>query len=56
MPRLALMLLVAAVLSACADAVIDEVDHSCHGNPARSQGSGCEDMGGQAELIETRSA
>jgi hypothetical protein len=46
MRDLVLMLLIVAVLSACAGVVIDDVDHSCHGNPARSQGSGCEDMGG----------
>jgi hypothetical protein len=46
--RLAAMLIIAAALSACGSApsgpvVIGPVDHECHGNPARSQGSGCED-------------
>jgi hypothetical protein len=45
---LALMLIVAAAVSACGTAAtgpvaIGTVDHECHGNPARSQGSGCED-------------
>ena len=39
----ALLLLVAASLASCSDAVIGPVDHSCRGNPMRSQGSGCED-------------
>jgi hypothetical protein len=46
MRYIALMLIVVAALSACANAVIGPVDHECHGNPARSYGSGCEDMGG----------
>jgi hypothetical protein len=46
--RLALMLLIAAAVSACGNAAIGPVamgpvDHECHGNRARSQGSGCED-------------
>jgi hypothetical protein len=48
------MLIVVAILSACANAVIGPVDHECHGNPARSYGSGCEDMGGGMALIEVR--
>jgi hypothetical protein len=43
----ALMLLAAVALSACASAVIGPVDHSCPANPARGQGSGCEDGGGE---------
>jgi hypothetical protein len=43
MRRFALILIVAASVSACANAVIGPVDHSCHANPARSQGSGCDD-------------
>jgi len=46
MRYIALMLIVVAALSACANAVIGPVDHECHGNRARSYGSGCEDMGG----------
>jgi hypothetical protein len=47
MERLALMLIMAAALSACGNAATGPVatgpvDHECHGNPARSQGSGCE--------------
>jgi hypothetical protein len=45
---LALMFVIAAVISACGtgetgSAAVGPVDHECHGNPARSQGSGCED-------------
>lgn len=45
--RLAVILIMAA-LSACGNAphgpvAVGPVDHECHGNPARSQGSGCED-------------
>jgi hypothetical protein len=54
--RFTLILIAVAALSACASAVIGPVDHECHGNPARSQGSGCEDMGGGMALIETRPA
>jgi hypothetical protein len=43
MRHLALILVIAAILSACANAVIGPVDHSCAANPARSQGSGCDD-------------
>jgi hypothetical protein len=43
MPKLVLILLVAAGLVACAGAAIGPVDHECHGNPQRSWGSGCED-------------
>jgi hypothetical protein len=45
MRHFALMLIVAAVLSACANAAIGPVDHSCAANAARSQGSGCDDGG-----------
>jgi hypothetical protein len=38
----ALMLIIAAFLSACGDVVIGPVDHSCAGNPGRSHGSGCD--------------
>jgi hypothetical protein len=46
--RLALMLLIAVAVSACGNAAtgpvaMGPVDHECHGNPARSQASGCED-------------
>jgi hypothetical protein len=41
--RLALMLTIAASLAACGDAAIGPVDHECHSNPARSQGSGCDE-------------
>jgi hypothetical protein len=46
--RLAVTLIMAAALSACGNAprgpvAVGPVDHECHGNPARSQGSGCED-------------
>jgi hypothetical protein len=40
---LAMMLLVAVAVAACGTAAVGPVDHECHGNPARSQGSGCED-------------
>jgi hypothetical protein len=43
---LALMLVVAAFLTACADAVIGPVDHSCAANPMKGQGSGCDEHGG----------
>jgi hypothetical protein len=47
---LALMLIIAAALSACGaaatrPAAVGPVDHECRGNPARSQGSGCNDRG-----------
>jgi len=45
MRRFALMLIISAVLSACANAVIGPVDHSCAATPVRGQGSGCEDRG-----------
>ena len=45
MRRFALMLIISAVLSACANAVIGPVDHSCAASPVRGQGSGCEDRG-----------
>jgi hypothetical protein len=41
--NLALMLIIAMTASACGDVVIGPVDHECHSNPARSQGSGCDD-------------
>jgi hypothetical protein len=37
----ATMLIIAAAVSACGAAAIGPVDHECHSNPARSQGSGC---------------
>ncbi len=40
---LALMLIIAASLAACGDVAIGPVDHECHANPAKSQGSGCDD-------------
>jgi hypothetical protein len=45
---LAVMLITAAALSGCGNAphgpvAAGPVDHECHGNPAKSQGSGCED-------------
>ena len=40
---LALMLIIAVVVSACGNVAIGPVDHECHANPARSHGSGCED-------------
>jgi len=43
MRHFAVMLLVAAALSACGDVAVGPVDHSCHSNPARSQGSGRDD-------------
>jgi hypothetical protein len=46
MRHIALMLIIAAVLSGCADGVIGPVDHSCAANPARAQGSGCDDGSG----------
>jgi len=46
MRRFALMLIIAASLTACADAVIGPVDHSCAANPIKGQGSGCDDRGG----------
>jgi hypothetical protein len=42
----ALMLIIAASLAACGDVVIGPVDHECHVNPGRSQGSGCDDRRG----------
>jgi hypothetical protein len=44
----ALMLIIAMAVSACGTAAtrpvaVGPVDHECHGNPARSQGSGCDD-------------
>ncbi len=38
-----MMLLVAVAVAACGTAAVGPVDYECHGNPARSQGSGCED-------------
>ena len=46
MRKFALMLIVMAALSACANAVIGPVDHSCAGNPMKGQGSGCDERGG----------
>jgi len=42
-PSLAMMFLVAVAVAACGTASVVPVDHECHGNPARSQGSGCAD-------------
>jgi hypothetical protein len=39
---LALMLIIAVAVAACDTAVSGPVDHECHANPGRSQGSGCE--------------
>jgi hypothetical protein len=42
---LALLLAIAASLAACGDVAtgpIGPVDHECHGNPTRSEGSGCD--------------
>jgi hypothetical protein len=39
--RIAATLIIAAPLSACGTAAIGPVDHECHANAARSQGSGC---------------
>jgi hypothetical protein len=46
MRRLALMLIVAASLSACGTAIVGPVDHSCAANPMKGQGSGCDERGG----------
>jgi hypothetical protein len=43
MRRLTMMLIVAVALSACNTLAFGPVDHECHIDPARSQGSGCED-------------
>jgi hypothetical protein len=40
-----LLIAIAAVLAACGDVAVGPVDHSCPGNPARAQGSGCDDGG-----------
>ncbi len=45
MRHFALMLVIAAVLAACANPVIGPVDHACVASAARSQGSGCGDGG-----------
>jgi hypothetical protein len=45
MRRLALILIVAAALSVCANMAIGPVEHGCVANPQRGQGSGCEDGG-----------
>jgi hypothetical protein len=39
---LVLMLIIAMAVSACGNVPIGPVDHGCHVNPARAQGSGCE--------------
>jgi hypothetical protein len=41
MRHLALMIIVAAFLSACGNVVIGPVDHSCPTDRSREQGSGC---------------
>jgi hypothetical protein len=40
---LILMLIIGVSVSACGKVVLGPVDHECHVDPARSQGSGCED-------------
>ncbi|HEX3498176.1 MAG TPA: hypothetical protein VHT04_02515, partial [Stellaceae bacterium] len=45
MRRFALMLIIATSLTACADAAIGPVDHSCAANPMKGQGSGCDERG-----------
>jgi hypothetical protein len=45
MRRFALMLIIAASLAACADAVIRPVDHSCAASPMKGQDSGCDGHG-----------
>ena len=45
-----LVVAVTLTMAACTggagfDIPIGPVDHSCHGNPARGQGSGCDDRG-----------
>jgi hypothetical protein len=42
MRRLTMMLIIAVLLSACGKLALGPVDHECHIDPARSQGSGCE--------------
>jgi hypothetical protein len=42
--RWTLLLIAALTLSGCGG-FVGAVNHSCAGNPARSQGSGCEDNG-----------
>jgi hypothetical protein len=42
MRRLTIMLIITVGVSACGDIPIGPVDHECHIDPARSQGSGCE--------------
>jgi len=42
MPKFVIILLVAAALAGCAAGAVGDVDHSCHGNPAQGQDSGCE--------------
>jgi hypothetical protein len=41
-----LLMVIALSLAACGAAVIGPVDHPCAGNPARAQGSGCDDGSG----------
>jgi len=41
--NLILTLMAGAFLAACGQIVLGPVDHECHVDPARSQGSGCED-------------
>jgi hypothetical protein len=38
------MFIIAMTVSACGNVAIGPVDHECHGNPERSQGSGCDDF------------
>ncbi len=42
--RLILMLVIAVCVSACGNRDNGPVDHECHGNPGRAQGSGCDDF------------
>jgi hypothetical protein len=41
--HLILTLMAGVFLAACGEIVLGPVDHECHVDPARSQGSGCED-------------
>jgi hypothetical protein len=41
--HLILTLMAGVFLAGCGKIVLGPVDHECHVDPARSQGSGCED-------------
>jgi hypothetical protein len=43
MRHLVVLLVLAVSLAACSDLPIAPVNHACVGNPAKSQGSGCND-------------